>query len=249
MDIKETHPYIDIRHWYCAAKLGVCEEMLTEAGAWPCAETREHVLLDVGAGSGLFIKALYKSLKTSSKTAYAVDPLYPTASLGDSDGVQFLRTPPEGVAPTHLFFMDVLEHVEDDRGLLAGLVKGAPPGSTFLATAPAFQSLWSQHDVFLGHRRRYTLEQLEGVMSDCGLKVVRGRYFFALLLPAVIFARKVWEPLWRWAGRPRPQGIRPAPGLLNIVLRGLLRLEISLGKLNRLCGVSCIVVAIKAPRG
>jgi hypothetical protein len=50
---------------------------------------------------------------------------------------------------------DVLEHVRDDRSLLADVVQACPSGTWFILTVPADMSLWSDHDVVLGHYRRY----------------------------------------------------------------------------------------------
>ena len=53
--------------------------------------------------------------------------------------------------------MDVLEHVSDDVGLVREYAKRAKPGTRFVVSVPAFMWLWSGHDVFLEHHRRYTL--------------------------------------------------------------------------------------------
>ena len=52
---------------------------------------------------------------------------------------------------------------------------------------PAFQSLFSGQDTFLGHHRRYSLHSLETVIGECGLKVIHSGYLFlSLLLPKLI---------------------------------------------------------------
>ena len=48
--------------------------------------------------------------------------------------------------------------VEDDVGLMREYVDKVAPGTTrFIVTVLAFMWLWSGHDVFLEHVRRYTL--------------------------------------------------------------------------------------------
>ena len=76
-----------------------------------------------------------------------------------------------------VLMMDVLEHVDDDRGLLRHYAAKVPPGAHFVVTVPAFGFLWSGHDVFLEHKRRYRLTEIETVMRDAGLAVARGAYF------------------------------------------------------------------------
>ena len=53
--------------------------------------------------------------------------------------------------------MDVIEHVEDDAALISAYCDLAPRGTRFIISVPAFNFLWSAHDIFLEHHRRYTL--------------------------------------------------------------------------------------------
>ncbi len=68
-----------------------------------------------------------------------------------------------------VLMMDVLEHVDDDRGLVRHYAAKVPSGAHFLVTVPAFRFLWSGHDVFLEHKRRYRLSEIEAAMRDAGL--------------------------------------------------------------------------------
>ena len=51
--------------------------------------------------------------------------------------------------------MDVLEHIRDDYSALKEWKKVLNPNGIILISVPAFQHLWSHHDKFLGHYRRY----------------------------------------------------------------------------------------------
>ena len=66
--------------------------------------------------------------------------------------------------------IDVLEHVDDDQTLLQSYVERAPRSASVLISVPAFQFLWSGHDVFLEHRRRYTRAQVEALVRRAGLR-------------------------------------------------------------------------------
>ena len=85
--------------------------------------------------------------------------------------------------------MDVLEHVDDDRGLVRHYAGKVPAGAHFLVTVPAFRFLWSGHDVFLEHKRRYRLREIEATMRDAGLEIVRGAYYFGLIFPLAAAVR------------------------------------------------------------
>ena len=74
-----------------------------------------------------------------------------------------------------LLYMDVLEHVDDDLGLLTAYLDQLERGGRVLITVPAFDFLWSNHDIFLEHKRRYTLKQVEalnGLASGQGQQTV-----------------------------------------------------------------------------
>ena len=75
------------------------------------------------------------------------------------------------------------------RGLVRHYATKVPSGAHFLVTVPAFRFLWSGHDVFLEHKRRYTLAEIEQTMRDAGLEVVRGAYYFGLVFPLAAAVR------------------------------------------------------------
>lgn len=245
MDLKECHPDIDINHWYYHSKFLATKKMLNDGSFWPSPLIKECVLADIGAGSALFTKAFLQSLNAPSKKAYAVDINYPDEQLGLHEGINFVRELQTDIMPTHLFFMDVLEHIEDDRGFLKGWVKRCLPGTTFIITVPSFNFLWSEHDVFLGHKRRYTLKKIKKVIKNSGLEVLKSRYFFAAIFPIVFAVRKILEPLYRLFGKHRKQGIAPAQPWLNSLLKSILKLEVKIGSFNCLFGITCIVIARK----
>ncbi len=77
---------------------------------------------------------------------------------------------------------DVIEHNEDDFGFLQSIIEHAASGANILLTAPAFNSLFSQHDVMLKHYRRYNKKELAEVVERAGLRVKCSGYLFGSLL-------------------------------------------------------------------
>jgi hypothetical protein len=139
--------------------------------------------------------------------------------------------------------MDVLEHVDDDVGLLREYAEQAAPRTRFIVSVPAFSWLWSGHDVFLEHRRRYTLQQLLRVVRDAGLMPVTGFYFFAAPFAAVALQR-VWQRV-RPASSPKSDLRRHHP-VTNAILAGICRLESTIARHNRMFGLTAFAVAEKA---
>jgi SAM-dependent methyltransferase len=59
-----------------------------------------------------------------------------------------------------ILYIDVLEHIEDDKGELRRAERHLAPGGHLVVLCPAFQILFSEMDHALGHFRRYTKRTL-----------------------------------------------------------------------------------------
>jgi SAM-dependent methyltransferase len=156
-EVFELQGRIEEVHWWFTGRrdilLGLASLMLPDSGT----------VLDVGCGTGGNISAF-----SPRHRRIGVDPSPTAISLarGKSRDVEFIC----GAAPTDVvealgaadlvLLTDVLEHVEEDRKLLAGLAGGMKEGATLIITVPAEPRLWSPHDTAHGHYRRYTSETL-----------------------------------------------------------------------------------------
>jgi len=74
-----------------------------------------------------------------------------------------------------ILYIDVLEHIEDDRAEIARAAKLLAPRGALIVLSPAFQQLFSDFDRSVGHFRRYTRASLAEVMPP-SLRRVRLRY-------------------------------------------------------------------------
>ena len=80
--------------------------------------------------------------------------------------------------------LDVLEHVDGDRESLESIAAKLAPGGRILVTVPAYQWMWSAHDVAHHHKRRYSKQGLRRDAEAAGLKVEQDRLFQQPALPA-----------------------------------------------------------------
>ena len=163
--------------------------------------------------------------------------------LHNGHQLKFVRTV-DRVEQKLVLMMDVIEHVDDDVGLIRQYVKGMSPDAFVVITVPAFQFLWSGHDVFLEHRRRYTRSSLERVVGAAGLICIRSRYFFGFLLPFVIMMRLLdrlrlgkGDKRARSALKQYPQFLNTALGLLHDIERR------TLFRCNSFAGLSIFCLA------
>lgn len=196
-------------------------------------------LLDVGAGSGFFSRHLLE--RTQAESALCVDIGYAADRDDRVAGKPVLYRRDTGPTDCDLvLMMDVLEHVDDDRGLVRHYADKVPGGAHFLVTVPAFEFLWSGHDVFLEHKRRYTLPEIETAMRDAGLEIVRGSYYFGLVFPLAAAVRLAD----RNTTEPR-SSLKKQGALTNALLTAICAAELPLFPINRLAGLSCFVLARK----
>ncbi|MFY9577885.1 MAG: class I SAM-dependent methyltransferase [Gaiellaceae bacterium] len=84
---------------------------------------------------------------------------------------------------------DVLEHIEDDEGVLAQMARATTAQGGVLVAVPQHPWLWGAVDDFSGHVRRYTRRELARKVERAGLQVVRVTSFVSLLLPVVAVSR------------------------------------------------------------
>ena len=236
MDLKEVDilgPDIGA-HWYYASKAKAMRRLLGETG--------QTAVLDVGAGSGFFAKHLLEA--TPVTAAICVDTSYQRDSDAMHAGkpVAFRRAI-EATDARLALFMDVLEHVEDDVGLLALYRDVLPSGARILITVPAFRFLWSGHDDFLGHYRRYTVPMMEAAVGKAGLKVERGAYYFASVFP-IAAAMRLAGRIGASGGEPNSQMRRHSPPV-NAVLAALCSAELPVFPVNRAFGLSVFCLATK----
>ena len=82
------------------------------------------------------------------------------------------------------FLLDVLEHVDDEEGLLKNIFSVLKPGGILVVTVPAHQALFSKHDVFLEHRRRYNRGRLCAAVS--GVDGDMAELFSFYTLPLIV---------------------------------------------------------------
>jgi SAM-dependent methyltransferase len=89
-----------------------------------------------------------------------------------------------------LLYMDVLEHIEDDRAELNRAAAFLKPGGHVVALGPAHPSLYTPFDKAIGHYRRYTKSMMRALKPE-GLELVRIAYLDTVGLLASLGNRLV----------------------------------------------------------
>ncbi|HEU0023810.1 MAG TPA: class I SAM-dependent methyltransferase, partial [Thermoleophilaceae bacterium] len=149
---------LEDRHWWFRGRRAVLRALIRRAGIQP----RRRVL-DAGCGTGRNLQD-YRLLGPAA----GIDPSASAVEFCHGRGLTDVRQagvealPFDDAAFDLVFATDVLEHVDDDRAALHELRRVVAPGGLLVATVPAYMWLWTESDVALHHRRRYSRPELAG---------------------------------------------------------------------------------------
>ena len=106
---------------------------------------------------------------------------------------------------------------------LSRLVQALRPGGLLVVNLPAYQWMYSEHDVAVHTSERYTARQVKGLLRDLGLRVHLLTYRLFSLFPLVL--------LWRVPGilgpRPRREQARSDLGTPNRLVNASLKAVMS----------------------
>jgi len=180
---------VENHHWWFVGRRAIVRNTLART-----APSRGAVglrILDAGCGTGGNLRMLSEF---GQVTGLEYEPI--AADLARRRGKWEIV---EGALPNDVPFRserfdlivmtDVLEHIDDDVGALKSIRALLAPGGRILLTVPAFQFLWSNHDLHHHHKRRYNKASLRSTIANAGLEVVTLSYFNFWLFPLVAAAR------------------------------------------------------------
>ncbi|NML32532.1 class I SAM-dependent methyltransferase [Paraburkholderia antibiotica] len=203
----------EAEHWWFRARRDVLHTLLEQL-----ALPHDACVLEVGSGTGGNLDML---AGFGTVCGLEMDPTARALSARKTGGHFDIRAGhcPDDV-PFHgerfdlICFFDCLEHIADDTASLARMQDLLTPRGRIVVTVPAGKKLWSAHDVFLHHYRRYSRDSLLRCASAAGYEVERISYFNTLLYPLALAAR--WADRLLQRQRSTGDAIPPAP--LNAAL-------------------------------
>ena len=76
-----------------------------------------------------------------------------------------------------ILYMDVVEHIEDDKGEIKNAIKKLETNGYLINIVPAFQFLYSSFNKEVGHFRRYTKKDFIKFALDNKVEIVDLKYF------------------------------------------------------------------------
>lgn len=186
MDQTEYHKLKNCEsfYWWFRGRAKILEAMLS----FYLEKQVRHKILDVGCGTGGNADLLRSFGQTtgidiSPEAARAAAEHYSQVLIGDILTAELTET------FDVIMLLDVLEHIKDDRAALMKLFTLTRENGYLIITVPAYQFLWSDHDILLHHKRRYRASELTRVVQAAGFQVVKTSYFVTLLFPLIVIVR------------------------------------------------------------
>jgi SAM-dependent methyltransferase len=76
-----------------------------------------------------------------------------------------------------IFALNVVEHIKDDSIAINNCRFMLKSGGTLIILVPAYQKLYNQFDINLGHYRRYTIKSLKNLVGSNGFEIIHQQYF------------------------------------------------------------------------
>lgn len=224
-------------HWWFRAKRELAIAELARLGVTGPAA-------DVGCGTGAMVAALAAH---GMSPVVGIDASNSALQFASAQGSGHLalatasRLPLADSALRCLTSLDVIEHLDNDVLALREYARVVAPGGLLVLAVPAYEWAWSDHDVMLGHRRRYTAARIEQAAITAGLVVERTTYFHSWLVPLALLLRKT--PLRLLLRRSAEEASFVGPGV-NRLLLALVAAERWFAKRARIpFGLSILVVA------
>lgn len=174
------------RHWWWRSR----EEAVADLLRSSLRGDRRNIL-DIGCGDALFFDRLaefgeVEGLETDSRL---IDPANP--HLSKIYVQPFDPNFQPGKRYGCILMLDVLEHLDNPEQALGRVYELLESGGIFLLTVPAFQFLWTNHDVINHHRIRYRKKTLLPLLREAGFSISLARYWYHWTVAGKLATRAV----------------------------------------------------------
>ena len=234
--------------WYTSRRKAVTTLLSRFTKLTPQPEVARGI--EIGCGTG----GMQETLSQFCQELIGVEPFENAARVASlrnsnftivqTEGKRFLAEHPESFDLIAAF--DVLEHLEDDIGMLRQMHSALVTGGCLVITVPASKILWSSFDLFDKHWRRYERTDLQQKMEEAGFCVFQSSYFFMCLFPVVYFVRKLRDILFLKPSEQNVDLIKMPPKLINRLLEIIFNIEIKIMRYVPLpLGSSLVCIASK----
>ncbi len=180
---------LEEKHWWFLARKKIINSLINKY-----LTTKMSKILEIGIGSGLNLKWL-KNYGTKL-TGVDSSTLAITAATNKILGTRLFQCSFPDCDLKEKFdlicLFDVLEHIKEEPEAMKKLSELLTEGGKIILTVPAYNFLFSRHDVVNHHQRRYTKKSLKKLITQHPeLKIEFLSYFNFFLAPFIITLRLI----------------------------------------------------------
>jgi SAM-dependent methyltransferase len=231
------------RHWWFTGRRAILSSLIARLALPPSAQ-----IVEIGCGTGGNLEMLAAFGEVSAMEADDGARAIAAEKTAGRFDIRAGRCPDEIPFAGRRFdlvcLFDVLEHIEEDVATLKAVGGLLAPGGHALITVPAYRWMWSAHDEFLHHKRRYTAGELRAKAAQAGLQVAGWSYFNTVLFPLAVAARLKDRLL----SEARASGTAVPAGPINRLFHGVFSAErFVVGRWRLPFGVSLLAVLSQEP--
>jgi SAM-dependent methyltransferase len=251
VDVQIYHEWAELEktHWWFIGRKRIFATIIDE---FLSGKTSQRIC-DIGCGAGAMIPVLSRygsvwGIETSDLAAgYCLENGIDNLVMANSTNLPF-----KDGALDALALFDVIEHIDDDDGVLDECRRVCKKGGILIVSVPAYQFLMSPNDIVADHKRRYSLGTLSGKLTENGFRIRKATYYNFFLFPPIFIAVFIRKTLWRMM-RGEEKGLTPkgnisykTPALANSLLLSIMTLEsLMIKRLNFPFGHSLVCAATK----
>ena len=231
---------VEREHWFYRGKRDLVRHWVGRLAPL----RRDDLLVDIGAGTGQLLAEVAPHCR-----ALGIEAHPQGLAIASTKPVPLVQATIEALpiasgAAAVVTALDVIEHVDDDDAALAELARITRPGGLIVLHVPAFRLLWSDWDVALGHRRRYTKPGLLALVGRTALRVRHCAYVNTAAFLPILAVRGLRARFGIGSSRRLEDDVPPAA--LNRLLHWTFVAPARQGWLSPPFGVSILCILQKA---
>ena len=139
--------------------------------------------------------------------------------------------------------LDLLEHLDNDVEVLKEFHRVLKKDGYILISVPAYQFLWSEHDVAVHHKRRYSMKEINKCLLKANFQIIRKTFAITFIVP-IVFIYRIIPKIFSGFKQQKSSDYVILPSFVNNFFIFLLSIEAFLLKyINFPFGISimCIV--------
>lgn len=186
IDYEEKYHRLEVDNWWFLSRRELIYKLIDKVS-----NNRNSKILEIGSSGGYLLMLLNNNGYVNS---YGIDISKKAIDQCKQKGIENafvmdgIKTQFRNEEFDIIVASDVLEHIKEPKTALAEWERILKPNGKLIIFVPAFNFLWSSHDVVNFHYRRYSKIQLRNELEKSGFFINQASYWnFSLFIPIAIF--------------------------------------------------------------